>query len=159
MADIFLKIEGVDGESMDKAHPNWIEIESWSFGVSQGASALKPRAEKPSFQDVAVVKTIDKATPVLFLKCCNGEHFPEATLSMRRAAAEPGGTQEDYFVIKMTDCLVSSFGPSATEGDPQPTEQVSFNFAKVEFSYAEQSAGGTGGVVKAGWDLKKNEKI
>ena len=37
-----------------------------------------------------------------------------------------------------------------------PTDQVSFNFAKIEREYKEQTKGGTlGGTVKANFDLKK----
>jgi len=38
--DYFLKIEGVEGESADKAHKGWIDLESWSWGETQeGAHA------------------------------------------------------------------------------------------------------------------------
>ena len=35
--DAFLKIEGIEGESTDKVHPGEIEIQSFSWGVSNTA--------------------------------------------------------------------------------------------------------------------------
>ena len=34
----YLKIDGIDGESPDAKHPNEIQIQSWSFGETQGGS-------------------------------------------------------------------------------------------------------------------------
>ena len=36
--DAFLKIDGIEGESTDKTHPGEIEIQSFSWGVSNTAS-------------------------------------------------------------------------------------------------------------------------
>lgn len=33
--DIFLKIDGVTGESRDSRHQGWIQIESFSWGATQ----------------------------------------------------------------------------------------------------------------------------
>ena len=32
-ADMFLKIEGIEGESTDSAHQRWIEVESLNWGA------------------------------------------------------------------------------------------------------------------------------
>ena len=70
--DMFMKVEGVDGESTDDAHDKWIEILSYSHGVSQpvsGVSATGGRTGgRADFQDFTIVKTIDNATPDLTIK-------------------------------------------------------------------------------------------
>ena len=41
-----------------------------------------------------------------------------------------------------------------------PTEQISLDYAKMEVEYKEQKTDGTlSEAVKAGWDLKKNQKV
>jgi type VI secretion system secreted protein Hcp len=41
-----------------------------------------------------------------------------------------------------------------------PTDQITFNFSKLEMEYKEQKADGTlGGAVLAGWDVKANKKV
>ena len=153
--DMFLKLEGVKGESLDDKHKEEIEIHSFSFGVQQvgsSASGSGSGAGKASFQDIHFTKAADVASPVLLEKCATGKHIPSALLTVRKA----GGKQEDYYKIKLTDLLVSSLTNSGM-GNEAPIEQVSLNFSSIHFDYFPQKADGSlGGVSKGGWDLKKN---
>ena len=67
--DAFLKIDGIDGESTDKKHKNWIEILSYSHGMSQPSSIASGTggltAERVSMSDFSVMKVLDKASPTL----------------------------------------------------------------------------------------------
>jgi len=49
--DAFLKIDGIDGESQDKTHPNEIEIDSFSWGVTERpcrrTSTSRPGSARP----------------------------------------------------------------------------------------------------------------
>src|SRR5262245_21082217 len=104
--DYFLKIDGVEGESHDSKHSKQIDLESWSWGATQtgthGASG-GGGAGKVSVQDFHFVMKINKASPKLMLACATGQHIKEATLTCRKA----GGKQEDFFVVKMSECMVS----------------------------------------------------
>jgi type VI secretion system secreted protein Hcp len=158
--DYFLKIKGIDGEATDKTHKGEIELESWSWGESNAGSHAHGSgggAGKVAMQDFHFVMKINKASPKLFLACASGEHIPDAVLTCRKA----GKDQQEFFKVKFSDLLISSFqtGGSA-HGDVVPTDQISFNFSKIEFDYKEQKADGTlGGSTPAGWDLKKNAKV
>ncbi|MPZ51099.1 MAG: hypothetical protein GEU75_17675 [Dehalococcoidia bacterium] len=35
MADYFLKVDGIEGESVDDKHPNEIDVLSWNWGVNR----------------------------------------------------------------------------------------------------------------------------
>ena len=37
--DGFIKLDGIDGESLDERNKGWIEIVAYDFGVSQSTSA------------------------------------------------------------------------------------------------------------------------
>lgn len=158
-ADMFLKLDGIKGESTDKAHKEWIDIMSFTFGVSQSGTASMgggAGAGKASFSDLAITKRADASTPMLMLNCASGAHIKQADLVVRKA----GGNQEEYYKVKMTDLLVSSFSNGGSDGDSVPLEQVSMNFSKIEFEYRPQTAQGTlGPPSKAGWDLKQNVKV
>ena len=59
----------------------------------------------------------------------------------------------------MTDVFVSSYQTGGSDGQLLPTEQISLNFAKIEFDYKEQKDDGSlGASVKAGWNVKENKK-
>ena len=160
--DFFLKLDGADykGESQDHKHKEEIQLESWSWGASQqGTSSAGGGggAGKVSMQDVHFTMMMNKASPMLMLACATGKHIPTGILTCRKAGDKP----LEYLKIKLTDILVSSYqtGGSAHGGD-LPVEQIAINFAKIELEYVPQRKDGTGDPsVKAGYDLKKSEKV
>ena len=158
--DFFLKIDGIEGESADGKHKGEIDLESWSWGASQaGGSSFGGGggAGKVSMQDFHFTMKVNKATPKLILACANGQHIKNALLTCRKA----GGKQEEFLQYTFHDLLISSYQTGGSGGaDIVPTEQISFNYAKMKVEYKEQKSDGTlGGVIAAGWDLKKNEKV
>jgi type VI secretion system secreted protein Hcp len=156
--DYFLKIDGIDGESQDAKHKGELQIESYNFGASQMGSHAAGGgggAGKAHLHDFTFVMLANKATPKMFLACCNGEHIKKAVLTCRKA----GKDQQEYFRVILTDLLISSVqsgGPH--KGELLPFDSVSLNFAKIEIEYREQKSDGSlGPAVKAGWDLKGNK--
>lgn len=157
--DYFLKIEGIPGESTDHKHKDEINVLSWSWGETNsgaGGATGGRGAGKVSMQDFNFVMEANKATPKLMLHCATGEHIPNAVLTCRKA----GGEQQEYLTIKFTDLLISSYQTGGSAGDVIPIDQISFNFAKIEYEYKPQKKDGTlGSPVKTGWDLKANKKL
>ena len=158
--DYFLKIKGIEGESKDSKHTNEIDVLSFSWGETQTgthAGGGGGGAGKVSMQDFHFVMKTNKASPKLLLACANGEHIPEAIMVCRKA----GKDQQDFMKLKFYDLLVSSYqtGGSST-GDEIPMDQISLNYAKIEYEYREQAIDGTlGGPIKAGYDLKQMQAI
>ena len=157
--DMFLKVEGIEGESKDKAHGKEIDVLAWSWGMSQsGTSHIGGGggAGKVNVQDISLTKYIDKSSPDLMLACCNGKHLGEAKLTVRKAGENP----LEYLIITMTDVLVSSVSTGGSGGEDRLTENVTLNFAKVKVEYTEQTAkGGAGAKPKMGWDIAANQKV
>jgi type VI secretion system secreted protein Hcp len=156
VADYFLKLDGIKGESTDAKHKDEIELVSFQWGVEQAAGrpGSGAGAGKVHFKYFEFLMRVNKASPQLFLACASGKHIKEASLSVRKA----GKGQLEYLKIKFTDVLVSSFNEAA--GTEPPQETVAFNFAKIQLDYSPQQAGGKlGPALGAGWDLSKNVKI
>jgi type VI secretion system secreted protein Hcp len=126
----FLKLDGVKGESTDKAHKGEIDISSFSIGAGGGqhASGGGGGAGKVTFSSFTITKRIDKASPLLFKAAATGQHYKEAVVSFARKA---GGKQTDYLEYKMSQVLISSIQDGSSQSHV-PTEQISFNFAKIE---------------------------
>ncbi len=95
--DAFCKIDGIDGESEDSAHRNWIEVLSYGHGLSQatvdtvssGGSRSSSRVDHNAF---FIVKTLDTTSPKLHLAVAQGRHFPEVRFELCRA----GGAKQKY---------------------------------------------------------------
>jgi len=154
--DFFLKIDGIDGESQDDKHKNEIDVLSWSWGMNQTGTSVHgggAGAGKVSLQDMTFQKRVDKGSPKIMLACCNGDHIKNAVLTARKAGRE----QQEYYKVKLTDVIVSSYQTGGASGDEIPIEDISFNFAKYEVEYKEQKEDGTlGGSVKSHYDIKTN---
>jgi type VI secretion system secreted protein Hcp len=157
-ADMFLKLDGIQGESSDSKHKNEIEIENYSFGVSQQGAASHGGgmgAGKAHFQDFSFSKRIDKATPNLFVAAATGRHISEALLTVRKA----GGEQQEYFKVTLTDVLISSYSTSGNEG-AIPLESIALNFSEAKIEYSPQSKSGSlEGAITGGYNVKENKKI
>jgi type VI secretion system secreted protein Hcp len=86
--DMFLKLDGVKGESKDKTHFQDIDILSWSWGMSNSGSAHQGSGAgsgKVNVQDVSITKYIDSSSPKIMLSCCDGAHFATAMITVRKA--------------------------------------------------------------------------
>ena len=155
--DMFLKIEGVAGESKDKGHGDEIDVLAWSWGMSQSGSfhvGGGGGAGKASIQDISFTKYVDKSSTPLMLKCCKGEHIGKATLAVRKA----GTTPLEYLIINMDKLLVTSISTGGSGGEDRLTENVTLNFAKVEVKYQAQDdkGGPDGGSVDMTWNIEQN---
>ncbi len=115
------------------APPPSIQIESYSWGVSQmgsGGHGGGGGAGKVSVNDISVMKTTDKSTPLLFKSV-----VVLPTKAPFNKIVQHNG--QEYYKIELENILVSSYQSSAggsSSGD-RPMESLSLNFTKIEFKY------------------------
>lgn len=158
-ADMFLKLEGVDGESKDDSHKKEIDVLSWSWGASQSGTGHMgggSGAGKVSVQDLSFTKYVDSASHLLLLDCCNGQHIKKGTLVVRKAGATP----LEYIKLTMEDIIVSHIGLGGSGSEDRLTESITLNFSKFKYEYTPQKADGSGdGTKETGWDIAANKKV
>jgi type VI secretion system secreted protein Hcp len=130
----FLKLDGVTGSAVDKRHKGDIQLDSFSFGVSNAGTQAHGSgggAGKVSIQSFKIIKNVDKSSPLLAQACATGKHIKLAELIFARKA---GGEQRDYLYIKLDDVLVSSYQTGGS-GNGLQQEQVTFSFQKMQETY------------------------
>lgn len=154
--DMFIKIDTVDGESKDKVHKKEIDVLAWSWGMSNSGSAHVgggAGAGKVNIQDLSFTKWVDSASPKLMLAACDGKHFKDATLIVRKAGEKP----VEYIKIKMEEVLITSISTGGSGGEDRLTENVTLNFAKVSVDYVPQDdKGAAGTTIPMSWDIAAN---
>lgn len=160
--DIYLKLEGIEGESTDDVHKNEFALLSCSTGVSNAGSFGKGTTgggtAKANFQDLNCVSYVSKATPELFLACASGKHIPKATIVFRKSG---GDAPVEYLKYELANVMVSSHSVSdSSNSGENTTEQYSLNYEEIKVTYTPQaSKGGTAeGPVVQGWNLATNKK-
>jgi len=156
---MFLKIDGIDGESEDSNHKGEIDVLSWSWGATQSGTMHSGKgggSGKVSMGDLTINKLVDKATPNLWKECCTGKHFDKATLTCRKA----GGESLVYYKLDLKGVLISGMQNGATTDDDRPTEMVSLNFAEFSVEYTPQDEKGGGqGAITGGFEIASNEPV
>ena len=153
---MFIKFDGIDGECEDDDHKGWIDILSWSWGMSQSANTHMGGGggqAQASVQDLSAVKFVDKSTPGLMHSCLVGKHIAKAELHCTKASGDNKALE--YIIIKMDDVIISSVSTGGSGGEDRMTENVSLNFAKVEYQYTVQTKeGSAGSKPNVKWDIK-----
>lgn len=154
--DIYLKVDGVTGESADANHTEWIDVGYFNWGAEQTGSMDAGGgggAGKVGFTDLMVVANMDRATPSLLQFCSSGKHIPEVKLSCCKA----GGTQIEYATYILKDVIVTSVKTLGSAGLETSRLTYGFQSSKVEVHYWVQMAdGGRGAETQMGWDVKAN---
>jgi type VI secretion system secreted protein Hcp len=157
--DMFLKLDGIKGESADDKHKGEIDVLSWSWGASNSGtmhSGGGGGAGKANFQDITVTKFVDSSSHKLLKAVSTGQHIKQALLTVRKA----GGKALEYIKLTLKDCLISSLSTGGSGGEDRITENISINFANFAFEYTPQKADGSAdAVLPFKYDIKANKEV
>jgi len=157
--DMFLKIEGIEGESLDATHKNEIEVLTWNWESLQHSnmhSGSGGGAGKATVEDFNFSHYVDKSSPNLLNFCLSGKHIKNIDFVIRKA----GGDPLEYLTIKFSDAIITRVSLSGNaSNDDRPVEEVTFSFTKFTEDYVIQNAeGNKSGIISASYDIKANQK-
>jgi type VI secretion system secreted protein Hcp len=157
--DVYLKLEGIPGDSTDQKYDKQVECTSVHFEVLQPKSATASTAgghtaERCEHKDIVITKLVDKATPKFLEYCSTGKLIKTAEINFTRAGTD--GKRFVYFTIMLKDAIISGIAPSVGEGEVMK-ETVAIKYRAVKWQYFLQDAKGNGGTgAEAAYDLSKN---
>ena len=153
MGNMFLKLEGITGESLDIDHENEIEIHNWQWGLDNNAS-FRLRDEKSASPQTSVAaltidKMLDNATVPLVQYCAQGTHISKGVLVCRKNTGNKSGRMEDhqahqdeFWKIELTDIKVLSVKwPGVAEEHVIP-ETIELSFLSFIVYYKMQTRKG-----------------
>ena len=129
--DSYLKIDGIDGEATDAAHPNWIDVYSVHWGITGGLPVSRPRVD-----DFTISKGLDKSSPKLYQNCFNGHSIASMTLEQ----FSDGKKRMDIKLSNVTVAAVTASG--AVNANAAPVEEVRFSPQKIDWTYYQYNAAG-----------------
>ncbi len=160
--NIFMKIEGLSGESMDEKYYKWSSVHSYSHRVAHplpdpstnGGETIDP----PEFGGMIVVKQIDTVTPNINIMCAMGEHIPRVTLEL----CLKSGDKPTLMKYTLENCTIVLLQTGGTESDPtKPMEHITFNYRKITWEYTpiDHTGKPTGQSIKRAWDVTANKQV
>jgi type VI secretion system secreted protein Hcp len=147
--DMFLEIDGIQGESRDNEFANQIDVLAWSNGVSSS----KVAKAAANFQQVSVTKYTDRSSPELLQDVASGKVVSFAKLHIRKAGTAP----LEYLRFCYTGVQFTSLSMGGSGGEDRLTENLTFSYQKITERYVQQNAAGQpGATFYGGWDLVSN---
>lgn len=152
--DYFLKIDGIKGESHSDKHKDWIDIDSFSWGVTNsggGGVGGGGGSGKAVAMPYGWTQSVDMSTPYVFMAVASGKHFKTVEMNTIRAGE---GSPPSFFTMVFDDVTFSSLQLSGgSESLRAAGEAV---YSKVTMKYRPQdSKGGYGPEIIGSWDFSK----
>jgi len=144
--DMFLSVNGakhgaINGEALDDAHKNEIEVVGWSWGM-EGKQSLGGGGAtgKATVRELRITKRVDKASTALMSALRTNEVIKKAVLTIRKAGKKP----LEYLKITVEDGRLVSLEIEADDGVANPAlfERLSFSFNKISVEYTPQGPDG-----------------
>ena len=180
----YIKFEGIDGESQNEGHEGWSEIVSFSQGISQpgGATGTTRQRGEVTFEDIVVVKQLDKSSPKLAESICKGQVFPKVEIHLT-GPSEGSTCQGTFYVYELLNVLITSYkvsgsnplayaliapvpdvtmpsaGPFIVQAVDAPMEEIWLNFEEIKVTYTECDpiTGKAKGNVEYTWKVEEAE--
>ena len=158
MAEMFLKLDGVDGESLDHAHTNEIEILSWSWNtenpvrwdLNQGGQSTKVK-----IHHIDIKKACDKASVTLYQNLVTGKHIKSAKITCRK---NDGENKFEYLIVDLTDLMIAKVEWTGTGENQSLDETVHISFAEFKLTYLVQAdSGNPNGVKNFGFNIQRQQ--
>jgi len=143
-AAIYLKVEGIDGESTAPGHEAEIDVLAWSWGVSNGGLVFGGGGStKSSFTPIKVIKSVDAATANLVASAAIGQHINTAVLTMTRPAQ--GGGEFEFMKITLTQLIVSKVAHGGKDSEAGIAETITLDYTTIKIEYQQEVKG-------SGWE-------
>ena len=171
----YIKIEGIEGQSTDTAHSNWIDVISFTHGASQETQFANQTnaAGRGVLAPFVFVHLLDKATPNLQKSCMSGQNIASIKLEV---CAQIGGAKQKLYEVEMTnariteakvmtvDAPVSSDTQMAGVGRDAAAlrlvEQVAIVAEEYKWTtHTFKTTGELGGDVAAGWNVAADQAV
>jgi len=156
MAEMFLILDGIEGESLDQKYAGKIEIKNWEWhtknnvrwDINQGGQSTKV-----DIQDIDLKKICDKSSVTLYQCCVTGKHIKNGKIVCRK---NDGDSKVEYLIVTLTDIMVTKVDWMGDGQSPSLDENVGLSFAEFRLDYSVQAdSGNPAGGKSFGFNVQK----
>jgi type VI secretion system secreted protein Hcp len=151
---IYMDYPDIKGSSTTDGFKDKILLDSFSLGVTRNiALALRTdkhrEASEPSVSECTVTKTMDVASPKLFVESVASDLKNDVTITFTTTTAKK---VTEFLSYKLANVGLSHYSVSAGANDP-PTETLVLNFTKLEMKFTNHGPDVSGSPESVGYDL------
>lgn len=160
-AATFLLFEGTGnlklaGESTDAAHPRWINVDSWSWGIENTVDlGAGTTISKSQLSDFNWSQALDSSVPGLFLAIAGGRAVDKATLDVTRTG--DSGKSDSFFQMIFEPAYPTLLELSGAD-DGLPQANAALAYEKVTMRYRPMDGkGGYGNWIEGSFSQSTNK--
>jgi type VI secretion system secreted protein Hcp len=172
-ADVFLKLDGIPGESTDDGHKREIDVSSVAIGLGRGgdgtgstgapapstAATGGSAARRARLYTLRLDKVYDASSPKLLQAAATGRRIKSAVLTFRRTS----DNNVDFLTYTLGDVQVTSYDQGGKDGDDRDLgaleEEIGLSAAQIRVTERTvDSDGKPGPVVTANWSVGQQRR-
>lgn len=157
-----MKCEGISGESSDKLHKGWIDVDHIDWCVARRISSnpgtrYNREIANAEITDLMLTRRMDSATPALFINACCGKG---QTVEIHFTKTGSGSGSDSYLEYVLHNALICDYHVSAQAGNAKhPTEELIISFQEMEIKYVTyDNNGNVISPIIVGFDTSTNTK-
>jgi type VI secretion system secreted protein Hcp len=143
--DMFLILDGIQGESRDSQFPKSIDIRSVTYGMSVPGSPTEPVSGKPSVDQIVVSKTVDSASLPLLRALAEATRVVNGQIVIRRGVTTVTPTAFVLLGIDLHGVHVRGVEVENRSADERPLERVTLAFEHIKWTYTPITPTGAAG--------------
>lgn len=127
-SDFLMKIDGIQGTSTVPGFEDYIEVQSWSLGFTQGVC-----------QNLHFVKEMDTSSAELTGATLTGVYYRSVILVARKTSGD--GVPFTYMKLTLANSIFTSFQTGGSNGSSMvPMEQISLAPSSVKFELFQRGS-------------------
>jgi len=150
--DVFLKLNGIDGESNVIGYEKWIVLSTASFSIANQSKEAGAGGSggKAVLNEFTVTKRFDASSIALFQASAAGSMIKSGQLVF---VPQGEGRKTPVLTFDLKDIGIASYSFNNLE------ESISLTFTSMTLEYAAMNGkGGSNPPITGGWDFGKNQK-
>lgn len=133
-ADIYMQINGVEGESMEANHQKWIEIDSYRFGYSKMEHEMSENRESGGIDigPLTITKMFDASTPRLFDKLKMNEPLGNVKIAFTMST---GDQNMELVIMTFKNAELVHISTMADSDDSVPMDELELTYHGLKIEY------------------------
>jgi len=154
---IYLKNDKLKGSATDSNFKDQVELSSFQWGAGLGVSSARGgdrTTSEPSVSEITGTKVTDKSSERFFKALLKGDPVGDTEVAFTAAVK---GESVAYLTVKLSDVIVSGYSVSHGGGSEMPSESVSLNFTKFDWSFTGRDKEHGGSPTHLIYSLEENK--
>lgn len=160
---MFLKMDGITGDSKNYDYKGWSDVVSWSWGLSSNRdSAQLHDDDKTSFKEISITKRIGMDSTDIMLLFAQGKTVKNVEFNIIPILTAREAKQK-YLSMRMENVVIKSITTGGSATEDYFKENIVLLFDKIRYVYNHNTAAnaqnpaGTSVDYKFGWDIAMNQ--